>query len=92
MIKGRVISCTNSKDKPSGYIYLYHDSIAIDSVWTYHQALFGDIYWTNGKFNFKGLQNGIYQIRYETYFDTQDFPTFEISDANLKCIEICFIF
>ncbi|MFO7656160.1 MAG: hypothetical protein R6W78_03770 [Bacteroidales bacterium] len=90
MIKGEVISCTDSKDKPGGYIYLYHDSKPIDSVWTYHQTLFGDIYWTNGKFKFKGLQNGSYQIRYETYFDTQDFPTFEINGADLKGIEICF--
>lgn len=90
MIKGEIISCSGFKDKPSGYIYLLKDSKVIDSVWTYHQTLFGDISWTNGKFKFKGLQNGIYQIKYEIYFDTQDFPTFEISNSDLKDIEICY--
>lgn len=89
-IKGEIVSCKDSKDKPNGYIYLYQDSTPIDSVWTYHQTLFGDLYWTNGKFKFKGLKNGSYQIRYETYFDTQDFPNFEINEADFKDIEICF--
>jgi len=89
-IKGEVISCSDTKDKPSGYIYLLKDSVVIDSVWTYHQTLFGDICWTNGKFKFKGLQNGIYQIKYDTYFDTQDFPTFEINGSDLKGIKICY--
>jgi hypothetical protein len=90
MIKGEIISCSDFKDKPNGYIYLLKDSKVIDSVWTYHQTLFGDIFWKNGKFKFKGLQNGNYQIKYETYFDTQDFPTFEISNSDLKGIEICY--
>jgi len=90
MIKGELITCLDTKDKPSGHIYLLKDSVVIDSVWTYHQTLFGDIFWTNGKFKFKGLKNGNYKIMYETYFDTQDFPTFEINGADLKGIEICY--
>ncbi len=90
MIKGKLISCSDTKDKPSGHIYLLKNSVVIDSVWTYHQTLFGDIFWTNGKFKFKGLQNGIYQIKYDTYFYTQDFPTFEINGSDLKGIEICY--
>lgn len=90
VIKGEVIACSDTKNKPSGYIYLLKDSVVIDSASTYHQTLLGNIFCTNGKFKFKGVQNGTYQIMYDTYFDTQDFPTFEINGSDLKGIKICY--
>ena len=92
MIKGELISCNDSKDEPHGYVYLFKDSVAIDSINTYHELpdILGGFFWRSGKFKFVGLCTGKYQIRYDTYFDSNDYPIFEINGADIKDIVICF--
>lgn len=87
-IKGKIVSCSEYKMHPSGYIYLFKDGVVIDSVNTYRSLL--DWGWTSGKFKFKGVKNGEYEIRYETYFDEQDYPKVLVSDKNIKKMIICF--
>ena len=87
-IQGKIVSCSEHKVYPFGYIYLYKDSVAIDSVSTYRSFL--DWSWISGKFKFKGVESGEYEIRYSSYFDEQDYPTILVSDRNTKNLKICF--
>ena len=91
-IKGKIISCSEYKVHPFGYIYLYKDSVVIDSIATYHSLpdFFGGWAWTSGKFKFKGIKGGEYQIRYDSYFDEQDYPKVLVSEKNIKNLKICF--
>ena len=90
-ISGKVISCSEYKDYPSGFIKLYKDSILIDSVNTYHSVpdFWGGWVWTSGRFKFKGLKKGKYEIRYDSHFDTQDYPTVFIDNGNIKNLKFC---
>ena len=90
-ISGKVISCSEYKDYPSGFIRLYKDSILIDSVNTYHSVpdFWGGWVWTSGQFKFKGLKKGKYEIKISSRFDTQDYPTVFIDNKNIKNLKFC---
>ena len=87
-IKGKIVSCSEYKTYPFGYIYLLKDAVVIDSVDTYRSFL--DLGWISGKFKFKGLKDGEYEIRYETFFDEQDYPQILISDKSIKGVNFCY--
>jgi len=91
-ISGKVIGCNEYKDKPSGFIKLYKDSILVNSIRTYHSApdFLGGWAWTSGRFKFKELIKGKYEIRYRSYFDKQDYPIVSVDNKNIKNLMIYF--
>ena len=86
-IRGKIVSCSEHKTYPFGYIYLLKDAVVIDSVDTYRSFL--DFGWTSGKFKFKGIKSGEYEIRYETFFDEQDYPQILVSDKSIRGMTFC---
>ena len=89
-IKGKVVACSCKAAEPGGYIYLYKNSIAIDSTFTNRYISSLGWWFTIRKFNFRGVENGEYEIRYNSAYDTQDYPIIEINNKNVKKIKICF--
>ena len=91
-IKGKIVSCSENKVKSLGaYIYLYEDSIAVDSIRTYRSLpnILGGGEWVSGKFKFKDVKNGKYEIRSTSHFDEQEYPQIIVSGKNITSLKIC---